>query len=197
MTNEYLKLVQERQRSAKLDSLITFGLVFGWMFILIGGFRFYVLLQDAWLAAIILGGLCLAAAVLIPDVFSMPQKLLRSIGAFVGNYVLGGMLVGVYWLVTTPLGLLQQAMKGKQPFYEWRSTAPEVIEGWIAKDLTAESIVPGKKDNKHFQFLAPIWYISQHGDVLLLPGLLVLLLLGMFALFAQSSALAPLIYTLF
>lgn len=197
MTNEYLKLVQERQKSVKLDALIIFGLVFGWVFILLGWFRYYVLLQDSWLAAIVLGGFCLGASVFAPVIFSAPQKILRTIGAFVGNFLLGGMLVGVYWLVITPIGFLQQLIRGKQPFYEWQSAAPDRIEGWVRKDSTAESIVPGKKHLKHFQFLSPVWYILQHGELFLLPGLIILLLLGMFALFAQSSALAPLIYTLF
>ncbi len=49
-----------------------------------------------------------------------------------------------------------------------------------------------------YRLAGEIWlFLSQNKKLWLLPIITVLLLLGMLLIFAQSSALAPFIYTLF
>lgn len=99
------------------------------------------------------------------------------------------------------MGLFYQLTKGNAPFYSWTDRVPAKIEGWAQKKSSDEAaLVQGSGKAKQNLLLQPfhvLGYFMNHGELILMPSLLLFLVLGILGVFVQSSGLAPLIYTLF
>lgn len=197
----YIKRLNDRTDLKELKANILFGNLLGWVLLLVSALRLWVLEDgEGWLVTFYLGAALLLLSVVYPDPLIHPRRLLNKIAGAVGALLLKGMLAGVHLLAVTPLGFLLQRLKGQKPYYEWDSTPPQNSEGWIDKISTDE----GKEANRArtrsasvFKLFEVTGYFVRHGELILVPCLIMFLVIGLLVIFAQSSALAPMIYTLF
>jgi len=196
----YLTRLDGRRESEELKSNIIFGLALGWVMTLMGAFRFYCLMQDNWWLTVSEVGLgLLATTVVMPGLIGYPRKLLSLVGGFIATQVFKLLIAIVYFIVVLPAGLVSQKVYGTHPFYSWTETAPANMEGWVDKNLTNEKVT-GKRNQKSSMFvhsLQAFRYFTDHGQLILLPCLVLFLVMGLMGVLVQSSAIAPLIYTLF
>ncbi|MBA3859590.1 MAG: hypothetical protein C0507_22010 [Cyanobacteria bacterium PR.3.49] len=197
--NGYMKRLQIRTEKAALKNNVIFGLTFGWVLTLMGVFKSWILLEGAVANAILGAGLVFLATTLIaPGLMVYPQRVMKAIATFVGTNLFKGVLCVVYFLTILPAGLIYQKQNNHVPFYSWTGDKAPVIEGWTVKESSDEHGSAGQyKLPGWLQPLQVVAYFARHSQLLFLPCLIVLLMLGMIGIFVQSSALAPFIYTLF
>ena len=197
----YVRRLKERQEQKALKSAIITGLFLGWLLIMVGALRYYFLVEgDFWLGVFWLGVLLLIIATAAPSLITYPQNLLKRVGGWVGNSLLTLLLGLVYVGAVMPLGFLARTLKGRDPFYIWVEKAPAKMEGWVPKVSSDERKTASVARGALARFLEPmqvLGYFVRNGQLVFIPCLVVLLVLGLISIFAQTSALAPMIYTLF
>lgn len=198
-TSDYIKRLQVRQEYQTLKTHVIFGLTMGWMLTLTGAFKTYILMEGGPSSVILALGIAFLAITLIsPNQMAYPQNLLKTIAEFVGTNLFKGVLSLVYFLTILPAGLFYQKKNGGVPFYSWTDEKPVTIEGWADKISSDEKTKSAGSDLPSWlQPLQVVSYFILHSELVFLPCLILLLLLGLIGIFVQSSALAPFIYTLF
>ncbi len=197
--NDYMRRLQLRKEKAALKNNVIFGLTFGWVFTLMGAFKSWILLEGGLSPFILAAGLAFLATTLVaPGLMVYPHRVMKAIATFVGTNLFKAILIVVYFLTVLPAGLIYQKKNNHEPFYSWSVDKPLCIEGWTAKESSDEN-------GKTTEYVLPAWlqplqvvvYFARHSQLLFLPCLIVLLMLGLIGIFVQSSALTPFIYTLF
>ncbi len=197
----YLKRLDGRNQTAALKQQILFGLAIGWMLVLLGGLR-YLFVPDAsdslWLAVLWIGVILLALTLIVPSVLAWPEKLWMKLAHIIGTGIFSIILMVVYFTFFLPVGYFLKWRHGCHPFYQWTDGQAVDAEGWKRKNLRAETIEQsGRKRPILIQPLILISHFVRQGHYVFIPALILLLLLGLILFFAQSSVLAPFIYTIF
>jgi hypothetical protein len=198
--NTYLQKLAKRKFDESLKNNLIFGLTLGWVLTLMGAFKCFILLERGWMAGMVVGLALLFTSLVIPQALEGPQELIKKVGGFVATNLFRVLLAFVYFVAIMPVGLIYQATKGKAPFYAWEGTAPATIEGWVPKKCTDEGALVAGQSRKQNAFLQPLQvlgYFASHGEMLFMPALILFLVMGVLGVFAQTTGLAPLIYTLF
>lgn len=200
----YLRRLEERQAILALKRQIAFGLIVGALLALVGAQRCYLVLgasQAAWEPVMWAGFSVLALTLLLPSLWTWPEKALRLATGAVGKLVLQALLCLVYWAAFWPFGLILRVLKGRHPIYEWDERAPEDAEGWVDKQVFLDE---GSSREARLRRLGAVGsalgvlaFFLRRGHAFLIPALLLLLVLALFFFFLQTSVLAPFIYTLF
>lgn len=198
-TSAYMKRLQARRDYQELKTNVIFGLTFGWVLTLVGAFKTWILLEGNPSSVIFSMGLTFFAITLCaPNQMAYPRNVMKSIATVIGTNLFKAILSVVYFLTILPAGLIYQKKNNHEPFYSWTDVKPARIEGWTTKESSDE------RDDKStynlpgwLQPLQVVLYFVTHSQLLFLPCLLLLLMLGLIGVFVQSSALAPFIYTLF
>jgi hypothetical protein len=196
----YLSRLHDRKETEELKATIIFGLALGWVLTLMGAFRYFFLVQEHyWLTVSEVGLGILAVTVVMPGLISYPQKAIRMVGGFVATQVFKVLIAIVYFIVVLPIGLIAQKAYGTHPFYSWEGAVPANMEGWVDKNVTAQNngVKGNQKSSMLLNSLHAFRYFTEHGQLILLPCLVLFLVLGLMGVLVQSSAIAPLIYTLF
>ncbi len=195
----YMKRLNLRRERAALKNNVIFGLTFGWVFTLMGAFKTWILLEGGVAPLLFAVGLAFLGATLIaPGLMIYPHRVMKAIATFVGTNLFKAVLTVIYFVTILPAGLIYQKKNNHEPFYSWGDKGPPAIEGWTDKEASDEN-------GKTSQYSMPGWlqplsvviYFARHSQLLFLPCLIILLMLGLVGIFVQSSALAPFIYTLF
>lgn len=195
----YIKRLNLRREQAALKNNVIFGLTIGWVFALMGAFKTWILLEGGVAPLLFALGLAFLSTTLIaPGLMVYPHRVMKAIATFVGTNLFKAVLTVIYFVTIFPAGLIYQKKNNHEPFYSWSDGKPPAIEGWtdkVASDengKTSEYLLPG-----WLQPLSVVIYFARHSQLLFLPCLIILLMLGLVGVFVQSSALAPFIYTLF
>src|SRR5262249_20628205 len=129
-----MRRLTERRDLTDLKSDVLFGLILGWVFTLIGGFRHYFLLDGAvWLYVACLGLLILATAVVAPQLLGYPRAVLNAVVGAAANLLFKQLVIGLYVILVLPIGIRVGMHKPVHPFYSWTERAPDKIEGWVDK----------------------------------------------------------------
>lgn len=195
----YMKRLLARRQHAALKNNVIFGLTIGWVFTLTGAFKTWILLESGFAPALFsLGVLFLATTLVAPGLMVHPHRVMKAIATFVGTGLFKAVLMLIYFATILPAGYLYQKKNHHVPFYSWTNEKPARIEGWADKAASDEN---GKSTEYSLpgwlQPLSVVIYFARNSQLLFLPCLIVLLMLGLIGIFVQSSALAPFIYTLF
>ena len=198
---KYLQNLEAR-RSRKLQKTnIVFAQVLGWALSLLAGFRYFILLEDAWLLPLIIGNALLFIGVAAPNMVQGLRINLESIASLVSTFLLQALLAIVYFLVVCPAGMLMQIRRGRAPFYSWEAASAPLdseFEGWTPKKCSDERQLLLNKNKLGSNHIVQLFaYLFSNGDLLIMPSLLVIICLGLVSIFIQSTPLAPMIYTLF
>jgi len=194
--------MRERKELQEVKRGVLFGLIIGWLMTLVSAFHYFFQLDGkAWLWGCCAGTALLTMTVIFPQVVGMLQEAIQVVAGFVASQVLKLVCVVIYFTVVLPIGLLSQRTRGTHPFYEWDNVAPANAEGWVDKKITADSH-SRKNIGLASAVTQPVFLVQavRHRcsrEIHFLreprPGSMPSVL----AIFAESSVMAPLIYTLF
>ena len=193
-----------RQARLSLDELkrdIVFGFVVSGMLFTIGLWKYFFLVgasDTLWLVVAGMGALGILLTLIFPAAWHLPQSGLAVLVRTVGGGLFAVLLGLVYVLLITPIGWLLRQIKGDAPIYQWAEHPPLVMEGWYSKEVLFETNQgAGGSLGTARRFFHVMEFFVSRGHYLFLPTLVILVALGLVLFFVKTSALAPLIYTLF
>lgn len=201
--NSYLERRESRMALHEMTQLLVFGLGIGTITAAVAAYKFFLVQEasDGFWQVVGWGGVILIVLTLIyPYLWLKPQQLLHKVGNWIGHQLMTLILVVVYFAFFFPVGALLRAIKGAGPIYSWRIQPPAMMEGWHRKEFAPDidGLMRQGGGAKHrIGIVNVLIFFAQRGHYFLLPVLLVLVALGIALFFLQTSALAPLVYTLF
>lgn len=198
----YLRAHQATEARRDLKRLTSFGILIGWVLLLLGSFGWSALSaapDPVWIALAVVGGALLVAGTFLPESLRLPERLWMGLAQIMGRVVMGALLTAVYLVWFWPLGTLQRLRRGCHPFYAWTDAAPTSAVGWeaITELGPRGEVAASARRNLVGQLLGTIIFFARRGHLALLPAIVVLLLIGLILFFVSSSALAPFVYTVF
>ena len=190
---------EERKRTLEVIAINLGILIFYLLFIFqfsVGAFRDLTLAPAITLTLVILFLSYLSLLVIYPKFnFVIWPKVVKKINAKIFNFI-NIVLLSIFYLLNLPFA----HFLGRKKYLKLRPSHSSWLLGedinwrvstWQPKKLRVN--LSGKKG-----FLQNILYIFlQERNSFMLISLIVLLLISMFILFAQSSAVAPFIYSIF
>lgn len=197
----YLARRAGRALRQAVHAQIAYGLTIGWLLLLGGGFLYCCVpsrLDPLWAALALVGAAHLAAAVLVPQLLSVPQRLWARLAHWQGLLVMQTLLILIYFLLFWPAGWLTR--RKRHGFASWSTLPPEGESAWQSVLEQPGDALPGLPRVSHslpWLAVGVLAFFLQRGNYVLIPILVLLLIVGLALYFVQSSALAPLIYTLF
>jgi hypothetical protein len=198
---DYLQRHDARIAREALKREIIFGLALSSLLLGLGLWRTLFVLdaRDAlWSTLAAVGAIGLLLAVVFPAAWIPAERTLSRAAKLIGGWLLSAILAVVYVLLVAPLGWLLRRLKGADPIYAWRESAPRAMEGWRRKEVLFETRVGQTgKPNVARRFLGVLQFFAARGHYVYLPTLVILMSLGLVLFFVKSSALAPFLYTLF
>lgn len=194
----YLRKLKLRQQEESLRKNVIFGQTLGWILSLTGGFKYFILSEPSAYYLLMIGNALLLLGLALPQALELPQLIMRRIGEFIGTVILRTVLILIYVLVVAPCGFLIQKFNGSAPFYYWNDKSTINPEGWTQKQPSDEKglVLDAKHISSHHG-IQLLQHFLRHGDMIIMPSLIIILLLGLVSIFAQSTVVAPMIYTLF
>lgn len=190
-----------RVQDQTVRAQIVYGLTIGWVLTLGGGFLYCCVpsaLDALWAGLIVVGTAHLAAAVIVPQVLSVPQRLWARLAHWQGAFLMKLLLAAIYFLLIWPAGWLTR--RQQHGFIRWSDAPPAGTSAWqpvLEQPGEASHRLSGSSHSLLYLAVGVLAFFIRRGNYLLVPILIVLLIVGLALYFVQSSALAPLIYTLF
>lgn len=201
--SSYLQRLRQRQQLTDLKEQIVFGLTLGWLMTLLGGFHYFFAIginNVLWQWIFYLGIVLISVSIILPAVIAVLQKPLQAIAQTVGETVLSIMLTLIYFFLILPVGILFRRLQKNTSFYTWKKKLVSEASRWTVLRNQENRMLyeqGTKKRSLMLQLALVISYFFRNGHYLLIPGLVLLLVLGLIMFFIKTSALAPFIYTLF
>ncbi len=199
--SRYLKRLALRREAVAIRRQTVYGLVMGWIFLLVPGFVYFCVpsrLDWLWAALMAIGGLHLAAAVVLPQALDWPERAWIGLARWQGWLVMTVLLTIVYFGMIWPAaGVSRRKTRG---FVSWVGEPPPLESAWEpieSMELAAEDAERERYRSLPVLLASVVGFFIRRGNYVLLPILILLIVLGLALYFAQSSALAPFIYTLF
>jgi len=217
-TGNFLIRRQLRAESRRLTQYLVLGFAISFFLIFIGSYKHlgyeyiywnneYIydnqVFQDGqeynnpWRWLVRLGSLCLIVTLFAPLIWARIEVFLRRFGHCVGEIILKFILILVYFILILPLGLILRATSGTHPIYYWENQRPQRMEGWIDKKLPYELTIPIGRNFRPSGLVSVLFFFVRRRKIAFLPVVLLLVSFGIVFFFVHTSALAPLIYTLF
>lgn len=201
MANSYLQRRNARVALDRLRREIIFGMVISSMMLGAGAWQYFIVVgvnDSLWAAVAALGLLGLLITLVLPWLWRGPEAGLTAVMRRIGGALFAMLLALIYALLVFPVGWVRRYVHGADPIYAWGSELPRRMEGWHTKEVLFELNV-GAMSNPSFlrRFVNVLQFFARRGHYVFLPVLVILLALGIVLFFVQTSALAPLIYTLF
>lgn len=203
--NRYARALGERRDEARIKHLAGFGLVVGWICLLFGGYFLLTMvnwhLDWLWVVLFALGVVLVVSAVFLPELLQGPCRAWMALGHFQGRVIMVVLLTIIYGLIITPFGFLIRRVRGTQQFYTWNDAfRPPNETGWnpLATHRVESSCKSGHRSRSLPELLlSTLQFFQTRGQLLALPVITLLLILGLILFFVKGSVLAPFIYTLF
>ena len=200
-STSYLARRQARLAVDVLKRQIIFGFVVSGIALVIGSWRYYIVVganDGVALALAIAGALGFLLTLAFASAWELPETWLGLAVRTLGGALFAVLLALVYALLIVPVGWLFRRLKGVDPVYSWVRNPPEDMQGWHPKQALYEvNVGRAGKLSAPKRFLDILTFFARQGHYLFLPTLVVLIALGMVLFFVKTSALAPFIYTLF
>jgi hypothetical protein len=201
VANSYLQRRNARIALGRLKREIVFGMVTSLAMLGIGVWRYFIVIEAndvLWSVVALLGGVGLLVSLVVPWLWKGPETWLTAVGGRVGSTLFSVLLTVVYGLLMSPIGWILRRMNGTDPIYAWDTELRVPVEGWREKEVVLEANAGGRgKPSVLRRFVSVLHFFARRGHYVFLPSLVILLALGVVLFFVKTTALAPLIYTLF
>ena len=185
LTDEYIRRVEKRQRRKKTLSFYVFGLGFGHILLLWSLFG-WLNTPSSWLDIVFVAGM-VSAGIIIICTFLLPelQRVVSLLFQKMGTLLFWLLLSVVYILCFVPANIWKKRKNAQ--------VVPEPKTSFVnhTKTITRSS------NNKAIHILNIVNFFISERMYYILPAIVILILLGLFLAFLQTSVVAPLIYTFF
>ncbi len=193
-----------REQSRSLTQHLVLGWVLSLFLIGYGAYRYFAVIGAwdlLWRTVMWSGAAAAVLTLVVPAVWQGPEFLLRKVGHTLGTCILIALLTTIYYGLVWPMGALLRKMRGAAPIYSWSDRAPEQADGWVGKSMPPDLLDPsadrtlprGTRSSVLHIFI----FFVRRGNIIFVPLLILLASLGFIFFFLKSSALAPLIYSIF
>ncbi len=201
----YLEKHNQKKRKQALKNYSCLFIVLGGIFIFLGSWNYYLSLSRfdiLWQAMISAGILLAPLAVVCPAILEAPYKAFSLLTQRVGSLIFALLISIIYFVVISPFGALIRHRKSVTTFYDWNGKdvdSNNII--WRDKPLQEQKfdikLSGQKKRNFNLTLFYVLAFFLNKRHWLIIPSIVILMVIGIVFFFIQSSALAPLIYTLF
>jgi Family of unknown function (DUF5989) len=197
----YLANLTLRRQAAAIRQQTAYGLVMGWLLLLVAGFIYFCVpsrVDWLWALLMVVGGMHLAAAVTIPQSLAWPQSAWIALARWQGWLVMSIVLTIIYFALIWPAGRFSR--RRTSGFVGWDEQPPPSLSAWQPIDSTEADFADSTTERYRslpLLLAGVIGFFFRRGDYLLVPIVILLLLLGLVLYFVQTSALAPFLYTFF
>ncbi len=204
--NNFLQRHAMRGQSKELSRYLVLGTAVSVILITVSAYKLYVSVfanNELWRVLLMVGAALAVLTLVVPAIWHWPSKFLQKFGGFIGYIVMTIILTVMYFIAIWPVGVLLRAIRKDNPIYSWEQGEKLKFAGWTEKDYAPDILEfndgPGGKRTSHKRtgFFKVIRFFIIRGNILFVPILIILVSLGIALFFLQTSALAPLIYTLF
>jgi hypothetical protein len=199
--SRYSQRLALRREAAAIRRQTGYGLVMGWILLLVPGFIYFCVpsrLDWLWAVLSTLGGLHLAAAVILPQALAWPERAWMAVARWQGWLVMTVLLTIVYYGLIWPAA--RWSRHTTRGFVSWDDEPPPPISAWEITDLADlgdDDVLRERYRSLPVLLASVIGFFIRRRNYVLLPILILLIVLGLALYFAQSSVVAPFIYTLF
>lgn len=197
-SNDYMQALRMRLFREDVRRSAAFGQIIGTAAGLYGWFGYFIgeTHSDGFYLTFCFGGaLILLAGIACPLCLAGPAALFQRVMGKFGHLVFSALLACIYLVLLTPLARLTHA-GSDVPAVRWEDGAGRIC-GWQPK-RTRTLVQDGANGRGLLATLVQVLqHFARHGQWFLLPLLILLLSLGVLLFFAQTSVIAPFIYTLF
>ncbi|WP_300709831.1 DUF5989 family protein [uncultured Desulfovibrio sp.] len=184
--------LDDMRRSAAFGQILgTAAGLYGWF-----GYTIGTAHSDAfYLTFCALGVLILLAGIACPLCLARPAAIFQNVMGKFGHLIFSALLAVIYIVLLTPLARLTRSSL-RFPAARWQGEAAQGF-GWQRRS-TAPRMTDDSSGHGLLATVARVLrHFARHGQWFLLPLLVLLLTLGVLLFFAQTSVIAPFIYTLF
>lgn len=184
--------LDDMRRSAAFGQIIgTAAGLYGWF-----GYTIGTAHSDAfYLTFCALGALILLAGIACPLVLARPAAVFQNVMGKFGHLIFSALLAIIYIVLLTPLARLTRSSL-RFPAACWQGDAAQAI-GWQRRSAAPRTLDEQSGNGLFVTLVRVLRHFAHHGQWFLLPLLVLLLALGVLLFFAQTSVIAPFIYTLF
>jgi hypothetical protein len=196
----YLRDLALRRQADAIRRQTVYGLVMGWILLLVAGFIYCCVPNPVdllWAALMVIGALHMAAAIVLPQALAWPEWLWIAVARWQGWLIMTILLTIVYFALIWPAAIVsRRRIRG---FVTWDGEPPPSSTAWQPIDLAETEIasVAGQRSRSLPLLVAGvIAFFFRRGNYLLLAIVILLVVLGLALYFVQSSAFAPFIYPL-
>ena len=189
MINEYLINRKKRlDRKNERDNFF-FGIIIGEGMALIG-FVFFLKCYSSVKEIISLIITCIGIiitfiSIINPNILQKFRHLFMKITGFIGKIIFNCILMILYYLLIFPIGIIFKILGGKN---EEKYTS---FQDYNSKDYSSGKI------KGIYNILAIFRVFSGEKFFLMMPIVIILIIIGIIIAFAETSVVAPFIYTLF
>lgn len=185
-------LLDEIRRSAAFGQIIgTAAGLYGWF-----GYTIGTAHSDAfYLAFGVAGALILLAGIACPLVLARPAAVFQNVMGKFGHLIFSVLLGIIYIVLLSPLARFTRASL-RFPAARWQGDAAQGF-GWQRRSVRSALTSDSSGNGLPATIAGVLRHFARHGQWFLLPLLVLLLALGLLLFFAQTSVIAPFIYTLF
>src|SRR5262245_27910175 len=143
--SSYLANLALRRQAASIRQQTAYGLVMGWILLLVAGFIYFCVpssIDWLWALLMLIGGLHLAAAVTIPQALATPQRAWMLLARWQGWLVMTAVLTIVYFGLIWPASRFSR--RRTSGFLEWNEQPPDARSAWQSIDATEADFVDSK-----------------------------------------------------
>lgn len=196
----YLEQLELRRQAAAIRRQTVYGLVMGWVLVLVGGFVFCCVpsrVDWLWQTMFFVGVVHLVVAVVLPQALTWPERAWIAVARWQGWLTMTILLAIVYFMLIWPASFFDR--KRTAGFVSWNDKLPKSVSAWQPIDLAEADASPtGRIRARGYVLLlaSVVGFFFRRGNYLLIPIVILLVILGLILYFVQSSALAPFIYPL-
>lgn len=197
MTNQnYLTRLQQRELEKEIKDCASFGIfACGTIFIISGwsyfftAFGHYTILRTL----LALSGMMFIIGVIIPQALILPQKIFASVGNSIFLTIFKILLAIIYVFIIIPIGIFYKPKN----FIQWEDSNKISDLDWEDKCFDYESI-NGKNSHKNCLFwnLNLIRFFIKRRQLILIPAIIAIIIIGIIFSFIQCAMVTPFIYTL-
>lgn len=137
--------------------------------------------------------------IVVPQLLAPLDRAWMALASLIGRVVFTLILTVIYFVLITPVGMLMKIRQRRSPIVAWGpGEVPSDVEGWTEKTVeVSEGAHPAKRRPAIVAPFDVIVFFVRHRQWIVIPTVVILAILGIILFFAQSSVLAPLIYTIF
>ena len=192
LINQYINNIKIRKNKQELKEIYFFGYGFG--IVIVMTFLIQYLFNDIdlthdkyYMYGVAVGLIIICMTIIYPKSLKYPKKIFSKIMNVIFYFLYVILLAIIYYICVFPIGGILKHIKTSESYKE---------ESNFSEYTNTKYSIEKKKRNRLFQALEIFRIFLKKENIILLPSLTIIIILGLVFVFLQSNIIAPFIYTL-